>query len=66
MCVSPRLSVKVAVKGTEVLTGKIDPLGGPVIVTTGLGLVTIMICWQVAGLPEESVAVQVMMVVPTG
>ena len=66
VCAPPGLSVKVPVKFTGVFTSKIAPLAGPVIVTTGAGLVTVTVCWQKAVLFEASLAVQVMVVVPAG
>ena len=58
--------MNVPVKFTGVFTAKIAPLAGPVIVTTGAGFVTVMVCWQDELLPPASVAVQVIMVAPTG
>ena len=47
-------------------TEKTDPLGGPVMVTTGFGLVTVTVKPQLLVLPEASVAVHETEVVPIG
>ena len=53
-------------KLTGVFTAYTAPLGGPVMVTTGLGFVTVTVKLQVAWLLLASVAVQLTVVVPTG
>lgn len=65
VCV-PGLSVNEPVKVTDAPFAKIAPLAGAVIVTVGLGFVTVTVCWQLDELFAESVAVQVMVVAPTG
>ncbi len=53
-------------KLTGVPLAKSAPLAGALIVTTGSGLVTVTVCVQVEALFNESFAVQVMVVVPSG
>src|SRR5215471_1923220 len=60
----PGLSVKIPVKVTFVIAAKMEPLAGPVIVTAGLGFVTVTCCVQEAELFAVSLAVQVITVVP--
>jgi hypothetical protein len=60
------LSVKLPVKVTAVPTEKTEPLRGPVIVTTGLGFVTVTVDVHCDWLLNSSLAVHVIEVVPCG
>src|SRR5262245_17015619 len=66
VCAWPGLSVKVAEKLTGVPTVKTAPLSGPVIVTVGLGLLTVTVAVHWLDVPLLSVTVSVTVVMPSG